>query len=70
MRLGTEMVAATLIGLGVGWQLDRWLTTKPWLTLVFFLFGVAAGFLNLYRAVNPAAVDQEADDNRTDTDRE
>lgn len=49
-RLGTEMVSATMIGAGTGYFLDGWLDTRPWLFLVFFIFGVAAGFLNVYRA--------------------
>ncbi|MBF0178113.1 MAG: AtpZ/AtpI family protein [Magnetococcales bacterium] len=52
MRMSTEMVVATLIGVGIGHGLDTWLGTKPWATLVFFLFGVAAGFRNLYYAAN------------------
>ncbi len=51
VRVGTEIVASTMIGLGLGYFLDRWLGTRPWLLLLFFLFGVAAGFLNLYRAL-------------------
>lgn len=51
MRVGTEMVSATFIGVAMGYALDQWLQTRPWLTILFFLFGVAAGFLNLYRAV-------------------
>ena len=49
MRMGTDMVAATLIGLGMGYFLDGWLDTHPWMTLLFFLFGSAAGFRNMYR---------------------
>lgn len=49
MRLGTEMVTATLIGVGMGYGLDKWLGTQPWLTLLFFLFGSVAGFRNMYR---------------------
>jgi hypothetical protein len=30
---------------------DRGLGTGPWLTLTFTLFGIAAGFLNLFRDV-------------------
>ncbi len=40
-----------MIGLGAGYLLDRWLGTRPWLLLLFFLFGVSAGFLNLYRVL-------------------
>jgi len=51
VRVGTEMVASTMIGLGLGFYLDERLGTRPWLLLLFFLFGVTAGFLNLYRVV-------------------
>jgi len=50
-QVGLTLVVATVIGLGVGYYLDRWLGTKPWLTLVGLGFGIAAGFLNLFRAV-------------------
>ncbi len=49
MRMGTEMVVATLIGLGMGYGLDRWFGTEPWLLLLFFIFGAIAGFRNVYR---------------------
>jgi ATP synthase protein I len=49
--IGVALVAATGIGLAIGYGLDRWLSTSPWLTLLFTLFGIAAGFLNLFREV-------------------
>jgi ATP synthase protein I len=49
--LGIAMVAAVAIGLGIGYWLDRWLGTGPWLTMLFALFGIVAGFLNLVRDV-------------------
>jgi len=48
---GIALVAATAIGLLIGYGLDRLLGTRPWLTMVFTLFGIAAGFLNLFRDV-------------------
>lgn len=42
------MVAATLIGLAMGYYLDKWLGTSPWLTLIFLVFGIVAGFRNIY----------------------
>lgn len=51
LRVGTEIVASTVIGLGLGFYIDKWLDTRPVFLLLFFLFGVVAGFLNLYRAV-------------------
>jgi ATP synthase protein I len=49
MRVGVELLAALVVGGGIGWLLDRWLGTKPWLFLVFFILGFAAGLLNVYR---------------------
>lgn len=49
--IGITMVASTAIGLAIGYWLDRWFGTKPWLTLTFSVFGIAAGFLNLFRDV-------------------
>ncbi|MBI2458427.1 MAG: AtpZ/AtpI family protein [candidate division NC10 bacterium] len=49
--IGVTLVAATAIGLAIGYGLDRVLGTRPWLTLVFTLFGIAAGFVNLFRDV-------------------
>jgi ATP synthase protein I len=47
--IGVTLVAATAIGLAIGYGLDRWLGTGPWLTLTFTLFGIVAGFINLFR---------------------
>jgi ATP synthase protein I len=49
--IGITLVASTAIGLAIGYGLDRWLGTSPWLTLIFTIFGIAAGFLNLFRDV-------------------
>lgn len=49
LRMGIELVAATLVGAFLGWLLDRWLNTSPWLLILFFLLGVAAGFRNINR---------------------
>lgn len=51
MRVGIEMVGSLAVGVGIGWLLDRWLGTGPWLLVVFFFLGGAAGILNVYRAV-------------------
>jgi ATP synthase protein I len=47
--LGITLAASIAIGSAIGIGLDRWLGTSPWLTILFFLFGVAAGFRNLLR---------------------
>ena len=50
-RLGLELVSGVLVGAFVGWWLDRWLHTSPAMLLICFFLGLAAGFLNLWRAV-------------------
>jgi ATP synthase protein I len=52
--VGFAMVIATVIGLVGGYYLDRWLGTKPWLLLLGLGFGIAAGFVMLFRSVNRA----------------
>jgi ATP synthase protein I len=51
-RIGVELVAALVVSVGLGWLLDRWLGTRPWLMVAFFFIGSAAGMLNVYRVVN------------------
>ena len=52
MKIGVELISATIVGTGVGLLLDHWLGTTPWLMLVFFVLGSAAGVMNVYRSVN------------------
>jgi ATP synthase protein I len=49
--VGLHLVLGTFTGLAVGYFLDRYFGTNPWLTLVFLGFGVAAGFTNLFRVM-------------------
>ena len=51
-RIGVELVAALVVGVGVGLLLDRWLGSAPWFLIVFFFLGAAAGVLNVYRAAS------------------
>src|SRR5438477_11707185 len=51
LRIGVELVVAVVVATGLGWALDAWLGTRPWATIVLFFLGVAAGMLNVYRAV-------------------
>jgi len=43
-------VVTTVIGLAGGYYLDRWLDSSPWFTMIGLAFGIAAGFVNLFRA--------------------
>ena len=51
-KLGTELVAAVGVGTIIGFILDGWFGTKPWLIIIFFFLGTAAGMLNVFRTAN------------------
>ena len=51
-KLGTELVAAVAFGTIFGFILDSWFDTKPWLIIIFFFLGAAAGMLNVIRTAN------------------
>lgn len=59
-RHAFEIAATTIVGAGIGWLLDRWLGSGPWLFLLFLLLGIAAGFWNLMKAVNAEAAEVRA----------
>jgi ATP synthase protein I len=46
--IGLEMGFSVAIGVAIGYFLDRFLRTGPWLTLIFLIFGVIAGFRSLF----------------------
>ena len=48
-KLGTELVAAAVVGTIIGFILDNWFGTKPWFIIIFFIIGVIAGMLNVIR---------------------
>ena len=52
LRIGIELVVAIGVATALGWAIDRWLGTRPWGIIVLFFVGVAAGMLNVYRAVS------------------
>ena len=50
LKISTELVAAVVVGTALGFILDNWLDTRPWLTISFFFMGVAAGILNVIKS--------------------
>ncbi len=53
IRVGVELVSALIVAVAIGFALDWWLGTKPWLTGVFVLLGGAAGVANVWRLMMP-----------------
>ena len=60
--LGFEMALSVVIGMGIGYYLDRWLGTGPWLMIVWISLGFAAGVRSLYRAAVRSGKDLERDE--------
>jgi|TARA_B110000438_G_scaffold299264_1_gene349101 ATP synthase protein I len=50
LKISTELVASVVVGTLLGFILDGWFDTRPWLTISFFFMGVGAGFLNVIRS--------------------
>jgi len=57
MRVVTELLAGVLGGLIVGWFLDRWLGTSPWLLIILLVLGVAAAFRNVWKLAGRSSQD-------------
>ena len=55
MQAGIEIVAGVAGGCLVGWALDSWLETGPFLLIGGFLLGAAAGMLNAFRSMRRIA---------------
>ncbi len=52
--VGINIVVATFIGLAMGWAIDNKLfhgRTSPWFTMIFLIFGIVAGFRNVFMIV-------------------
>ena len=50
-KISTEIIAALAVGVGIGLIVDKYLGTKPFGLIIFFIFGALAGFLNVYRVM-------------------
>ncbi len=55
------MAASVIIGYYIGHYLDKWLfdRTDFWLTIIFSLFGIAAGFRGVFRLINQTLGDED-----------
>ncbi len=50
-KISTEIIAALVVGVGIGLIVDNFFNTKPIGLIIFFIFGAIAGFLNVYRVM-------------------
>jgi ATP synthase protein I len=70
LRLSTELIGGIVVGSAIGWFLDKWLGTWPWLFILFFMLGSAAGMMNVIRSAGkdktPAGLPSVPDDDNDD----
>jgi len=53
-RFVAELIVGVGVGGFIGWALDRWLGTQPWLLVLFVALGFTAGVMNVIRAAQKA----------------
>ena len=68
LKVSAELIGGVGVGSVLGWFLDKWLGTYPWLFILFFFLGTGAGLLNIVRQAQrettppaPSVVDDEDD---------
>jgi ATP synthase protein I len=60
--LGLQVALSIFIGVAIGVYLDRRFDYYPWLTLVFLVLGIAAGFRNIWLAIKKSERAQQERD--------
>jgi ATP synthase protein I len=60
--LGLELAISVILGLAVGYYLDKWLDTSPWMTVFWLAIGFAAGLRSLFRAALRSGKELEKDE--------
>lgn len=59
--LGLEMGLCVAIGIAIGYFLDRYFMTSPYLTIIFMIFGVIAAMKTIYRLMKKVQRENERD---------
>jgi ATP synthase protein I len=55
MMVGVQFALSIIIGIVIGYHLDKWLNTFPWMTIFWLLIGFAAALKNLYKELKKVA---------------
>lgn len=50
--IGLQLGLSIAAGLAIGYYLDQWLHTSPWMLIIWLLFGIAAGFYKVFETVS------------------
>jgi ATP synthase protein I len=59
-KYAADLVVGVGLGGVLGWALDRQFGTAPWLMILLFILGFAAGLSNVIRAARKAQTENEA----------
>jgi len=59
--LGLVLPSSIIVGLFMGYWLDKLLKTGHWLTLIFLILGILSGFLGLFRGLKKLKIESEDD---------
>lgn len=54
--VGMALVSGMLVGGAIGYFLDKWLGTSPWLLFIFLIFGFIAGIKNAIHYMKKAGI--------------
>ena len=67
--IGLHMVSGIAVGAVIGFFLDKWLGTDPWLTVLFLVAGIIAGFKNVYVDTKRLVASYDAETSRENRDQ-
>lgn len=59
--VGIELALSIIVGGAIGYGLDYWLGTNPWMTIFWLICGIIAGFRSLYRTSKNIMSEMERD---------
>ncbi|HNQ46150.1 MAG TPA: AtpZ/AtpI family protein [Syntrophorhabdus sp.] len=57
--LGLEMGLCVAIGIAIGYFLDRYFMTSPYLTIIFMIFGIVAAMKSIYQLMKKLEKENE-----------
>jgi len=57
--IGLHLVSGVVVGVLLGYFLDKYFDTSPWLTIIFFFLGIGAGFRNMYKDVQKYIIQED-----------
>lgn len=49
LNISTDLVSGVIVGLVIGFYLDKWLETKPLFIIICLIIGIVAGFRMIWR---------------------